>query len=78
MTIIRLQDPPQQTPLTESLGRLTVPWWAWIQGIQSAVQARNVSPAFSGTITTAKLTALGANGSMVFENGVLVSQTAAT
>lgn len=33
---------------------------------------------YTGTITTAKLTALGANGSMTFTNGVLVSQVAAT
>lgn len=32
----------------------------------------------SVTITTAKLTALGANGSMTFTNGVLTAQTAAT
>ncbi len=33
---------------------------------------------FTGTITTAKLTGGGANGSMTFENGVLISQVAAT
>ena len=33
---------------------------------------------FSGTITTAKLTTGGTNGSMVFSNGLLVSQVAAT
>lgn len=32
----------------------------------------------SVTITTAKLTALGANGSMTFTNGLLTAQTAAT
>jgi len=32
----------------------------------------------SATITTAKLTALGANGSMTFTNGLLTSQTPAT
>jgi hypothetical protein len=32
----------------------------------------------SVTITTAKLTALGANGSMTFTNGILTAQTAAT
>jgi len=32
----------------------------------------------SATITTAKLTALGANGSMTFTNGLLTAQTAAT
>lgn len=33
---------------------------------------------FSGTITTAKLTLAGSNGSMTFENGLLMSETAAT
>ncbi len=33
---------------------------------------------YTGTITTAKLTGGGANGSMVFKNGVLASQTPAT
>ena len=32
----------------------------------------------TGTITTAKLTALGSNGSMTFTNGILTAQTAAT
>ena len=32
----------------------------------------------SVTITTAKLTTLGSNGSMTFTNGILTSQTAAT
>lgn len=33
---------------------------------------------FTGTITTAKLTVGGTNGSMTFTNGVLTSQVAAT
>lgn len=33
---------------------------------------------FTGTITTAKLTNLGANGSMTFENGLLISEVPAT
>ena len=33
---------------------------------------------YSGTITTAKLTTLGANGSQTFVNGILTAQTAAT
>jgi len=36
------------------------------------------TPGFSGTITTAKLTSLGANGSMTFVDGVLTSEVAAT
>lgn len=33
---------------------------------------------YTGTITTAKLTTLGSNGSMTFTNGILTSQTQAT
>ena len=33
---------------------------------------------FTGTITTAKLTTGGANGSMTFQNGLLISQVAAS
>lgn len=33
---------------------------------------------YTGTITTAKLTALGSNGSMTFTNGILTAQTPAT
>jgi len=33
---------------------------------------------YTGTITTAKLTALGTNGSMTFTNGILTAQTPAT
>jgi hypothetical protein len=38
----------------------------------------NITGGLSVTITTAKLTALGANGSMTFTNGILTSQTQAT
>ena len=44
-------------------------WWA------SAVSAPT---GFTGTITTAKLTTGGSNGSMQFQSGILVSQTPAT
>lgn len=33
---------------------------------------------FTGTITTAALTGAGAQGSMTFQNGVLIGQTQAT
>ena len=33
---------------------------------------------FTGTITTAKLTTLGTNGSITFKNGIVVSQVPAT
>lgn len=33
---------------------------------------------YTGTITTAALTGLGAQGSMTFQNGILISQVQAT
>ena len=38
----------------------------------------DISGGLSATITTAKLTALGTNGSMTFVNGILTAQTQAT
>ncbi len=53
--------------------------------ITADVKSDSITPAmvkasgtFTGTITTAALTALGAQGSMTFSNGILVSQVAAT
>ena len=50
-------------------------------GASDAATARTnlgLGSGLSVTITTAKLTALGANGSMTFTNGILTAQTAAT
>lgn len=49
--------------------------WNGTNWFASAVSAPT---GFTGTITTAKLTSLGANGSMTFSSGVLTSQTPAT
>jgi hypothetical protein len=56
--------------------RATVYFWQWLTALWLQV---NPGPTlFSGTITTAKLTGGGANGSMTFVNGILTSQTPAT
>jgi hypothetical protein len=50
-------------------------------GATTALTARTnlgLGSGLSVTITTAKLTALGANGSMTFTNGILTAQTQAT
>lgn len=49
--------------------------WNGTDWFASAVSAPT---GFTGTITTAKLTTLGSNGSMTFSNGILVSEVAAT
>lgn len=57
--------------MTDKEGRATNRWWEWFNEMWAPAR-------FSGTITVAKLTTTGANGSMVFQNGVLVRQTPAT
>lgn len=41
-------------------------------------QRLSIVSGYTGTITTAKLTTLGSNGSMTFSNGILISQTQAS
>jgi pectate lyase-like protein len=48
------------------------------KGIVTNISSGGGTSGFTGTITTAKLTTGGTNGSMTFLNGVLTSQTAAT
>jgi hypothetical protein len=66
-----LQVPNIREPIAESDGRVTHRWWSWFNGLSSA-------KGFSGIVATAKVTSGGANGSMTFQNGILVSQTPAT
>jgi len=47
-------------------------------GVIYVKQSTPLSAGISVTITTAKLTTLGANGSMTFTNGILTAQTQAT
>ena len=61
------------TPVIDSSGAPTQYFLSWLNLVTTAL-----SKGYSGTITTAKLTGGGANGSMTFVNGVLTSETAAT
>jgi hypothetical protein len=72
-----------QTTGTNTLGTLN----GYLKGTTGVVSASSTIPytditgtptGVSATITTAKLTTLGANGSMTFTNGILTSQTQAT
>jgi hypothetical protein len=49
----------------------------WLNALFKLLQG-TIGSGFTGTITTAKLTDGGANGSMTFVNGVVTSQTPAT
>lgn len=55
------------------LNRFSNVWAKWFITLYSLL-----SSGFSGTIVTAKLTGGGANGSMTFQNGVLIASTPAT
>lgn len=58
--------------------RITVDANVGYIGIDTPDLVINSLSGYSGTITTAKLTAIGSNGSMTFTNGILTSQTQAT
>lgn len=64
--------PNYEIPLTDK-GATSKNWYFFFTAISKLFGA-----GFTGTITTAKLTGGGANGSMTFSNGVLTSQTPAT
>lgn len=65
--------PDRNNPIVEDGGVATEDFFIWLALISELLES-----GFSGTITTAKLTGAGANGSMTFEHGVLVSQVQAT
>lgn len=79
MSVIRIpQQPPRGMAVVEGMPNpFTLQWFGWFQKFVAAVNG-NLSAGFSGTIVTAPLTGGGTAGSMTFENGILVSEVAAT
>lgn len=80
-----LQQPTKVVALVND-DKFAANWWFnWFVSLWSVLrfsglaanQAANL-PGLSVTITTAKLTGAGVNGSMTFTNGILTSQTQAT
>ena len=66
--------PTYKQPIIEDEStNITRPWFFFFQSLY-----KNLSPGISATITTAKLTTGGTQGSMTFTNGVLTAQTQAT
>jgi hypothetical protein len=59
-------------------------WYGWLRDLIATLNSNQkkiagvLNPGLTVTITTAKLTAGGANGSMTFTNGVLTAETLAT
>lgn len=74
MAVSNFQPPPtnlSQISLTD--GRPSQLMIGWMNAVNQLLNR-----GFTGTIATAKLTGGGTNGSMTFQNGVLVAQTPAT
>ena len=65
--------PPRSALVLNAEGSFTVYWYGFFRMIQTLFAS-----GYTGTVVTAKLTGGGANGALVFENGVLVSETPAT
>ncbi len=76
MTTFQLPLLPQQLPKTQAdWQRFLTVLQVWGQTISSLGGGQI---GYTGTITTAKLTSGGSNGSMTFAGGVLTAETAAT
>ena len=73
MTLPIPATPPRSAPVLENSTKFQQKWYGWFQKIGLLF-----GDGYTGTITTAKLTGAGVNGSMTFVSGVLVSQTPAT
>jgi hypothetical protein len=65
--------PSDQAPLVDSSGRATTLMKQWMRGVKRVLQ-----PGISVTVSLAKLTSGGTNGSIQIVNGVVVSYTAPT
>lgn len=66
-------NPDRNEVIITQEGLPTEAFYIWMALISQLLQS-----GYSGTITTAALTGAGAQGSMTFKNGVLISQTQAT
>jgi len=79
------RQPQRNAKLVEEDRSVTKFWFQWFLELRSIINFSGLSsnreaslPGLSVTITTAKLTPAGANGSMTFTNGILTAQTQAT
>jgi hypothetical protein len=65
--------PPDQQPIVDSEGRAVTLMRQWMRSIKRVLQ-----PGISITVSLAKLTAGGTNGSIQVVNGIVTSYTAPT
>lgn len=68
---------PRSSAVVEDNRVMTQTWYGWFFQLYTLLN-KTVAVGQSVTITTAKLTTTGTNGSMTFVNGVLTAQTPAT
>ena len=62
-----------QLKLIQDNGCPTIQFFDWLRIVQTTL-----GQGYTGTITTAKLTVGGTNGSLTFVNGVVTAETPAT
>lgn len=73
MTAPLTNTPDRNNPIIEKDGVATEDFFIWLALVSELLES-----GYTGTITTAKLTGAGANGSMTFQHGILTAQTQAT
>ena len=67
------ESPPRANKIVDSEGMAAEEFYIWYTLLSELLRQ-----SFTGTIVTAAITGVGATGSMTFQNGVLISQVAAT
>lgn len=75
-----LTPPPARGAAVLDGAVFSIWWYGWFSKISTIVTALSQlsNSGYTGTITTAKLTGGGTDGSMTFVNGVLTASTPAT
>lgn len=69
--------PSLQTALVDERKHLSQIWYNWFIQLKKYLDT-SLGTGYTGVIVTAKLTAIGTQGSMTFVNGILTAQVAAT
>lgn len=69
--------PSLQVALVDDKKQCTNFWYNWFIQLKNSLD-KSLGTGYTGVIVTAKLTALGTQGSMTFVNGILTAQVAAT
>jgi hypothetical protein len=68
---------PADAEIVHRTGKPTILLQGWFREVWQMING-TLNKGFTGTIATAKLTTGGTNGSLTFQNGVLVKEVAPT